>query len=92
MNELKRITSFRLDTGSGEIRFDVTSGEERIKCRVSSDYLDERCGSLRDIDDFFSGAADFRNEILLAVRKQIGLQQLETDGSLLLRRFDYAPF
>jgi hypothetical protein len=91
MNELRRITSLRWDTGSEEIRFDVTSGEERIKCRVSSDYLEERFGPLRNIDDFFSGAAAFRSEILLAVKKQIDMRQIETDGSLLLLCFGYVP-
>ena len=92
MTELRRITSLRWDTGSEEIRFDVTSGQEHIKCRVSSDYLEERFGPLRGIDDCFSGAAAYRSEILLAVKKQIDMRQFEGDGSLLLLRFGYVPF
>ena len=91
MTELTSITSLRWDTRSEEIRFDVTSGEEDINCRVSFAYLDERFGPLRNIDDFFSGAEAFRSEILIEVRERIGRRQWEADGSLLLRRFRHGP-
>lgn len=91
MTKLRPVTSLRWDTGSEEIRFDVTNGDERIKYRVSPDYLDECCGPLHEIDDFFSGALAFRSEILLTVKKQIDMWQIAGDGSLLLRRFNYDP-
>ncbi len=81
----------RWETESEEIRFDVTSGEEHIKCRISSEYLEERFGPLREIDDYFSGAVAFRGEIMLAVGKQINMRQFEADGSVLLGRFGYVP-
>ena len=81
--------SLRWETKSEEIRFDVTSGEEHIKCRISSEYLQERFGPLREIEDYFSGAVSFRGEIMLAVGKRINMRQFEADGSVLLERFDY---
>lgn len=91
MIQLRWISGFRWDTGSKEIRFDVTNAGERIKCRVSPEYLEDRLGPLRGFDDFFLGAEAFRGEILLAVTEQIDRQQFEADGSLLLRRFGYVP-
>lgn len=91
MTTLRRIAEFRLDTGSKEIRFDVANDGERFKCRVSSDYLEERFGPLRSIDDFFSGAAACQSEIMRAVKKQIDMRQLEGDGSLLLLRLGLMP-
>lgn len=91
MTKLRWTIGFRLDTHSNEIRFDLTSGRERIRCRVSPEYLEDCFGPLRDIDDFFSGAEAFRSEILLAVNKRISARQFEADGSLLLQRFDCVP-
>jgi len=91
MTELQSISEFRWDTGSREIRFEVTSGQKRIKCRVSPDYLEGQSGPLHNVDDFFSGAESWRGEILLAVKKLVDARRFEANGSLLLGTFDQLP-